>query len=214
MVSGAILAAGLLLGAALCALHVDLPTGLLLLMILLIFWSDRSRKRAEFTADGTSFSAGTPVQGYIVSAAWVAYALAKAGTPLSGLALTYQPVAAVYSVFAGLYAALAVVFALVAAVMWWRPMILALTPEGVVLRRFVGYRLTPWDALPPDPAAPSRRAIRIITMDVDQRFATDSIEYYRTHPEHRAAIGTPAEHERLSQALLEGQAAAPAPAES
>jgi hypothetical protein len=202
MVSGAILAAGLLLGAALCALHVDLPTGLLLLMILLIFWSDRSRKRAEFTADGTSFSAGTPVQGYIVSAAWVAYALAKAGTPLSGLALTYQPVAAVYSVFAGLYAALAVVFALVAA------------PEGVVLRRFVGYRLTPWDALPPDPAAPSRRAIRIITMDVDQRFATDSIEYYRTHPEHRAAIGTPAEHERLSQALLEGQAAAPAPAES
>jgi hypothetical protein len=214
-VSGALLAAGLLLGTALYALHVYLPVFVLLFLILLVFWSGRSGKRAAFTADGTSFSAGTPVQAYIANAAWIAYMMGMAGAPLSGRALTYQP-AGLYAILAGTYIALAIFMVTQAAITWWRPMTLALTPEGVVQRRFVGYRLTPWDALPIDPAAYRRRAIRAITTDVDRRFVTDAIEYYRTYPEHRAAIGSPEEHARLSRTLREGQtadAAAPTLAE-
>jgi uncharacterized protein (DUF1684 family) len=188
----------------------------LLFIVLLSFWSNLSRKRAAFTADGTSFSAGTQVQDYVTTAAWLAYTMGMTGAPLSGRVQTYQPAVGLHTIVAGMYAALAIVFVILSAVTWLRPIVLALTPEGVVLRRFIGYRLTLWDALPPDRRAPGRREIRMITIDVDRRFAADAIEYYPTHPEYRAAIGSPTEHERLSQALREGQtadAAAPTPVE-
>jgi len=41
-----------------------------------------------------------------------------------------------------------------------------------------------------------------VDLDVDVRLMADAIEYYRAHPEHRAAIGTVAEHRRLYTALI------------
>jgi hypothetical protein len=204
-VRGAILAAGVVLGTALFAFGIDPPIALVLVLVVAGFLPLRSRKRAEFTVDGRSFSAGTPTSAYVVFAGWIALAVAKSGgppDPPAWLAVAYQ-------IIAGLWAVLAIFCALVAFLIFWRPVMLLLTPEGVAWRRVFGYRLTAWEA-PLDPVFTGAQAGWMKSMDVDHRFAMDAIAYYRLHPEHRPAIGTAAEHERLRQALWEWHAAHPA----
>jgi hypothetical protein len=47
----------------------------------------------------------------------------------------------------------------------------------------------------------SRKTLR--TDNIDQQLAARAIRYYTTHPEHRSAIGTHAEHHRLLSELLQ-----------
>ncbi|WP_027342227.1 hypothetical protein [Hamadaea tsunoensis] len=75
-----------------------------------------------------------------------------------------------------------------------RPFRVVLTPEGV--RTGLAARVTPWDAAVVRPAGLVRWP------DVHPTFLADAILYYRTHPEFRSEIGTPAEHRRLYAALV------------
>lgn len=86
----------------------------------------------------------------------------------------------------------------------------------------------PWEALAPSqPARPNLRSKSLTlsyarpdlvrlrglvwslrTDTVHSWFIADAIRYYLDHPEHRAAIGTPAEYDRLQQ-TLRGESAHP-----
>jgi hypothetical protein len=56
--------------------------------------------------------------------------------------------------------------------------------------------------------------VAIDVLDIHPWFLADAIRYYLAHPEHRAAIGRTAEHDRLCKRLRDGGAppALPAPA--
>jgi hypothetical protein len=45
------------------------------------------------------------------------------------------------------------------------------------------------------------RAVPIFWLDIHPWFLADAIRYYVAHPEHRAAIGTADEHDRLRRSL-------------
>ncbi|WP_143049906.1 PH domain-containing protein [Asanoa ishikariensis] len=106
-----------------------------------------------------------------------------------------------------------------------------LTAHGVRLRSPFGYQVVPWNALRadcpprPDPGdrflhlaverglGARRRGLALIPLpwlDIHPWFLADAIRHYAAHPEHRAAIGTPEEHERLRHLLLAGAGAAAA----
>lgn len=123
----------------------------------------------------------------------------------------------------------------------WRGLSVQLRPEGVCQRDFAGSLTVPWEALSPGrpsrPRAnastltltyarpelvrrrglvPSRRWLRID--NVHAWFIADAIRHYVDHPQHRTAIGEPAEYHRLWQALTHPPtgpnfAARPLPAE-
>jgi hypothetical protein len=52
------------------------------------------------------------------------------------------------------------------------------------------------------PGRAKPRRLQWAALDIDARFLADAIDYYRTHPEHRAAIGTVGEYQRLYAALV------------
>ncbi|MET7808870.1 hypothetical protein [Micromonospora chersina] len=106
----------------------------------------------------------------------------------------------------------------------WRGLSVQLRPEGVCQRDFAGRLTVPWEALAPGRPSrprvrasiltltyarpelvrrrglvPSRRRLRID--NVHAWFIADAIRHYVDHPQHRAAIGDPAEYQRLWQAL-------------
>lgn len=106
----------------------------------------------------------------------------------------------------------------------WRGVAVELRPEGVYQRDFTGSLSVPWEALAP--GRPSRPALRAATLvltytqpDLVRRrgilplgrrlridsihpwLIADTIRYYVDHPQHRAAIGEPAEYQRLWHAL-------------
>ncbi|SCG43659.1 hypothetical protein [Micromonospora inositola] len=107
----------------------------------------------------------------------------------------------------------------------WRGSSIELRPDGVYQRDFVGSLMVPWEALAP--GRPSRPAVRASTLaltyaqpDLVRRrgilplgwrrlrtdnihpwFIADTIRHYVDHPQHRAAIGEPAEYQRLWHAL-------------
>jgi hypothetical protein len=101
-----------------------------------------------------------------------------------------------------------------------------LRPDGLRDREWAGTLIVPWDALPvvplPQPAdeqatlrvqyarpelvrrhglVTSRRWL--VTDNIDQDLAAQTIRYYTTHPEHRPAIGTQAEYDRLLSEISE-----------
>lgn len=121
---------------------------------------------------------------------------------------------------------LAVVFA-------WRGTMLELRPDGVHQRGSLLWRVIPWDALaaggPPRPpygdkylylatsrpdlvrqkgislgSGPAEQPRLMLRMKVHPWFLADAIRWYTEHPQDRAAIGAPAEHERL-MAVLSGR---------
>lgn len=107
----------------------------------------------------------------------------------------------------------------------WRDTGVQLRPEGLWQVGFVGRVVVPWDASPtvaegppPGHAATVRlgygrpelvrrhgvfpRRDRLRTPDIDPRLVTAAIRHYVRHPEHRPAIGTRAEYDRLMAQLL------------
>jgi hypothetical protein len=110
-----------------------------------------------------------------------------------------------------------------------------LTPDGIRVQAPLGYIAVPWQALRPGfPQRPSlradtlaltidqphlihrrgligtKRAVPIFWLEIHPWFLADAIRYYVAHPEHRAAIGTAIEHDRLRQTLHAGSAPPPA----
>ncbi len=107
----------------------------------------------------------------------------------------------------------------------WRGVSVELRPDGICQRDFTGSLMVPWEALAP--GRPSQPAVRASTMaltyaqpDLVRRrgilphgrrrlridnihpwFIADTIRHYVDHPQHRAAIGEPAEYQRLLHAL-------------
>ena len=116
----------------------------------------------------------------------------------------------------------ALVVLMVVAVLRGRPRV-ELTPHAVFVRQGLGSRTVPWDALRPgQPTQPgrvwamtvdrpdlivrrglARRSAQVPVMfgDVHPVFFADVVRHYLAHPDHRAAIGQAAEHDRLLAAL-------------
>jgi hypothetical protein len=112
----------------------------------------------------------------------------------------------------------------------WRDQSVQLRPDGLWQRGITGWLVVPWDAaptVPPLPLPPRATTVPLMfgrpelvrrhglhlpgyalhTQDIDPRFITAAIRYYVAHPEHRLAIGTRAEHDRLIRLLLDSPAA-------
>ena len=106
----------------------------------------------------------------------------------------------------------------------WRGVAVELRPDGVYQREFTGSLTVPWESLAP--GRPSRPAVNAATLaltyarpdlvrrrgilplgrrlridNVHPWFIADTIQYYVDHPQHRTAIGEPAEYQRLWHAL-------------
>lgn len=107
----------------------------------------------------------------------------------------------------------------------WRGVSVELRPDGVCQRDFTGSLMVPWEALAP--GRPSRPAVGASTLaltyaqpdlvrrrgilplgrrrlridNVHPWFIADTVRHYVDHPQHRAAIGEPAEYQRLWHAL-------------
>ncbi|MFF4893334.1 hypothetical protein [Micromonospora chersina] len=115
----------------------------------------------------------------------------------------------------------------------WRGVAVELRPDGVHQRDVTGSLTVPWEAL--TPGRPSRPAARAATLaltyaqpdlvrrrgilrlgrrlrvdNVHPWFIADTIRYYVDHPQHRAAIGEPAEYQRLLHALTSATTASAA----
>ncbi|MEV6816749.1 hypothetical protein [Micromonospora sp. NPDC051296] len=107
----------------------------------------------------------------------------------------------------------------------WRGVSVELRPDGVCQRDLTGSLMVPWEALAPGRPLPARspglhpgpdlrttgpvrrRGIlplgrrRLRIDNVHPWFIADAIRHYVDHPQHRAAIGEPAEYQRLLDAL-------------
>ncbi|GHJ46583.1 hypothetical protein Cs7R123_39250 [Catellatospora sp. TT07R-123] len=128
------------------------------------------------------------------------------------------------SVFATTSLGVAVLVAVVLGLALWRPYRLDLGPEGIRVGGAVGHgRVIPWALLQPglparpgergwtlplaythpDALPPNLRRLRALPLGwaVHPHLLADAIRWYTEHPEHRAAIGTQAEHDRLVAAL-------------
>ncbi|SCG43669.1 hypothetical protein [Micromonospora inositola] len=108
----------------------------------------------------------------------------------------------------------------------WRGTRLHLRPEGIEERGTVSSLVVPWDAVdagrlhrPPlraqhlalpfaQPGLVRRRGLgwnkRLSIDSVHPWFIADALRHYVEHPEHRAAIGTPDEYQRLLTSLAGG----------
>lgn len=107
----------------------------------------------------------------------------------------------------------------------WRNTSVQLRPDGLWQQSVTGRIVVPWDAsptVPTLPPAPNARTVPLIygrpelvrqhglrpaphrlrTEDIDPRLITAAIRFYAAHPEHRPAIGTKAEYDRLLPRLL------------
>jgi len=108
----------------------------------------------------------------------------------------------------------------------WPATSVQLRPEGLWQQGIGGWLVVPWDASPTVPRLPPpayahtvsltygradlvrRTGIhvhgrRLRTTDIDPWLITAAIRYYVAYPEHRPAIGTKAEHDRLMSLLLD-----------
>jgi hypothetical protein len=113
---------------------------------------------------------------------------------------------------------LSAVMALGALALVWLPgPSLMLTPAGVTLRQPLAGRSIPWAALfpgGPQPATrwtmpliyrhldgrPARFDLQLFSFDIDHVFLATVIRHYAEHPQHRDAVGTQPERERLESA--------------
>jgi hypothetical protein len=104
----------------------------------------------------------------------------------------------------------------------WGSAAVRLRPDGVYDRQPLGSRLIPWDAFdrgyPAVPVKTTRLALyyqrpelvrrrgvypgtQFLTTATDANYLALAIDHYVTHPEHRPAIGTPADFQRLNTSL-------------
>lgn len=97
---------------------------------------------------------------------------------------------------------------LTATVLAWRVhrRTVSLTPEGLTVREVWGAAVTlPWDRATSELVA-DPNSLRWI----DARFMARAVDHYWADPAHRAAIGTPEEHDRLTALLSDPAPAVPA----
>jgi hypothetical protein len=199
---GAILLCGLLVGVALVVRKVDPPVFVWLTAVLVTVWAFQRQPRRPFAADGQAFTAYVDLADVTAVAVWLSGCLPAA---VAALRRTPEPA----TIPGALLLAMATVWFAGGVRLWLRPPVLALTPDGVAFRTVFRSHRVRWD----DMAAPVTAKGRVLTLgrprmritttffSVDPRSAAAAIEYYRTHPDERAEIGTPGEHERLRRVL-------------
>jgi hypothetical protein len=151
-----------------------------------------------------------------------AIGLVFAGTWLAPFNRTFP----VHEVLFWLIVGLPFLMILLYAVLSWRETYVALTPQGIVWRTGYARRTISWDALAPGethrpsirdtwlslqiarPELVTQRGLAFVAgskehpripldIQVHPHLLTHAIDWYHQHPEHRAAIGTQAEHARL-----------------
>jgi hypothetical protein len=195
---------GILAGAS----HAHGWPALLLALIIVAQFVSVLHKRPTFIADGSTFTAPYPALSFLAVAILGGFAVGTVSSADS-------PVELAVSLTLTVAVALPVVLTL-----WWQPPAVVLTRDGILLRRLAfGSRFTRWDALNgPVGVLSHEMSMEFIingvperlfpgTLATDYRYIADAIEYYRVHPEARAAIGDAAEQPRLLAALQEWAAA-------
>jgi hypothetical protein len=203
-VNAAIVAGALFVGLALYALGIRPVMFLWNIAFILALGVAYGRRRpTAFVADGHSFAALPRLSAGVPPAVWIAAAVTECLAVLAshgmGDFLFFVPLGAVLLVER--------------AVRTWRPPFVVLTPEGVVRRLWIRTRGCPWADLT-EPVTLHGEVIKLRLgghvmnwsvagsgLAIHAGFLANAIEYYRLVPEFRAAIGTEAEHVRLTQAL-------------
>lgn len=189
---------------------------------LLYMWLHRRQLRRPATfrqpVDGTAFEApGSPIATGLL-AVWL--------IALAGHALPYERAAdADRIIFAtdpglryGLGGIAAVLVGIALASIWLPAPVVRLTPAGITVRGVLRSRDIAWaDLLPGGPHPTLRLRMRLLhhvaggrvrrlqvavyRLAVDRVFLATVVRHYAEHPEHRAAIGTLTELERLENAF-------------
>lgn len=167
----------------------------------------RRPRSVELTATGREFVVPDSLTGAVVTAALLAYSISQARWML----VNHDE----FAVFRRMYFGIGVVHAILAALLVFlalysvlRPPAFRLTPEGAGNRRLVR-----WDEMT-EPVAVSGehrfaqyvklaglKGVSAQGLGMPAEALARIVEYYRTHPEHRPAIGTAEEHDRLRTAL-------------
>ncbi|MDG4822659.1 hypothetical protein O7635_12440 [Asanoa sp. WMMD1127] len=198
-------------------------------LVALIGW--RPAGPASFTVRGDTFVAPTNRRRTIEVAALVLVSISQAALAVDRLGGDGGAFDGVLSVLFGLFAAALLARSLLV------PTTVELTAEGLRIPGRLHRIEVPWAAVQPGtPWAPRLRTQRlelvvgtsylvrppserrprldvpIDVLDIHPWFLADAIRYYVAHPEHRAAIGRPAELERLSRRLRDGGAPPALPA--
>ena len=202
-INAAFLGSACITGLTLYPLGLRPPALVWVSLLMLALLSRKRQPRAAFVVDGRSFSALGPVLQAAPATVWFAGCLTESLAFLSD-PLRRHPIQGYFVVGS------AVILAVLGVLAVWRPWFIALTPDGLAYCCGPRTRLFRWDELtePITMAAGSvkvrrKRYIGHLDFRVDTGFLADAIEHYRLFPQHRAAIGTAAEHARLQQAIHE-----------
>lgn len=188
---------------------------LLLLAIVSLAWS---RPRAFVVRPGVPAFSNPPQPMYVfLSLAFLIMATGQAGNVIrdwgSDPFLSEQLPNLMWAVLALLYLTVT-----------WRGQSVQLRPDGLWQPGIIGWLVVPWEAAPTVPALPPAPNANIVplaygrpdlvrrdrlytfrkglhTSDIEPWLLTAAISHYVEHPEHRAAIGTGAEYDRLRSEL-------------
>lgn len=187
--------------------------------LALVDMASRRARALDVRPDVPAFAAPPEAGTVLVTSGQLMLAVALAGDLISGFRST-EPLRDQWLVL------LYVVVAALGVVNAWRLSGVELRPDALLDREVLGTLIVPWEALPvvPPPDQADRRQTlpvaygrpelvrrrglvssrRILnTGGMSRRFAAEVIRYYVTHPEHRAAIGTRAEYDRLLADVLD-----------
>jgi hypothetical protein len=189
-------------------------TGVLLLLgIIALAWA---QPRAFVVRPGV-FSAGPHPTLIFMALAFVIEATGMAGNVIRDrddfLELTWVAILALWIALA------------------WRDPGAQLRPDGIRQRGLTGWLVVPWEAEPAlsppwktttmriaygRPELVRRTGLHVrrnglVTQGIDPWLLGAAIHHYVNHPEHHAAIGTPAEYDRLMAQLLDAPTATEAP---
>lgn len=191
---GGVLLCGVLGGVALVVWDVDPAPWAWFLAIA--FQSGMFQRRQPLASDGRAFSAPVPIADAVAVAIFLGGCLAGAAAARNHPTDTSAIKVPVLLVLAAMWLAAGLS-------LWLRPPLFVITPAGLTFRTVFRTHRFGWD----DMTAPIMQAGKVLTFghrrrittgffSIDPSTAATAVEYYRTHPDDRAAIGTPEEHQR------------------
>ncbi len=189
--------------------------------LLVSLWLMRRHLRRPATfqrsVDGTAFVVPASPVAATLNAMWLVLVASQAlpyerAPGADRIVLATDPVLRY-----GLGGIAVVTVALALAVIWLPAPAVRLTPAGITVRRFLRHRDVDWEDLLPGGPHPvwhvrmrllhrtaagrvQRCVVPTHRLAVDPAFLASGVRHYAERPEHRAAIGTPAELERLEDA--------------